>query len=219
MAQDSRKWLVIVGVGAGMVIVVLVGLSYLLNRLQGMVEEPDAGTTAIREFKPPIRVEKIYGPVVRPAPRTEVSDAAVAEEITEPYIPPRYRIVLRQAPPQVPPGAPRFPPLTDVNFYTLSRKEFSEWAHLPIQQMGGRFTPNFRWGHLDGIKVTDLEQQSFYNRMGLYQEDVITRVNGQQVVAPGQLRKMFQTIGKNYRNLTIEFQRGGKTKTVDFSLR
>lgn len=218
MAQPSRKWILFLGIGAGIVLFVVVGMGYLLQRLQSLVEEPDAGVS-VREYRPQQTVQKIYGPVSPPLPRREVPDTQSTEETPEPYVPPRYQIVFRQAPPQVPPGAPRFPPLTDSQFYTISRKEFSEWAHLPIAEMGGRFVPNFRWGHLEGIKVSELEQQTFYRRLGLYREDVITRINGKPIVAPGQMRTLFQTIAKRYRNLTVEFQRGGKSRTVDFSLR
>ena len=221
MSGSNRSSIPLPFVGV-ILLVVVGGLWYVMSSSKRVTSPKktmeDTDTPPSREPRP--QTVKIYGPIVRATPRTlPKKKQPEVRERPKPYVPPRYRVVLRRPPEQVPVGAPTFPPLTNKKFYTLSRAKFKRWANLPIAQMGARFTPDFRYGRLNGIKVAGLDDHSFYNRMGLYREDVIEKINGRQVVAPGQARKYFQAIGSRYRNITIQFRRGGKVRIVDFSLK
>ncbi len=218
MSQEARPLTWFFAAGIVFVLVVVGGIWYFVSKVPPDIKKPkQRETRKAVEYKPKHRVVgKIYGPIVRSKPNHRKMNAR-----TKPSGPPKptYRFVLRKAPPQVPPGAPTFPPLSNAKFYTIDRKKFSEWANLPVREQGARFQPYFHYGHLDGIKFNALEGSSMYSRMGLYKEDVIVRINGRRVVAPGQARKFFQNIARRYRGITIEYRRGGKLKTVDFSLK
>lgn len=221
MSNDSSRFTLAIVLVAAFALTVIGAVWLLL----GAFLAPKESKQESRPEPPPVRSTrsrgiKVYGPIVRaPVRARPVKARASVRERPKPYVPPRYRVVFRRTPPMVPPGAPKFPSLTNKKFYTLDRKKFNEWANLPIAKMGARFTPDFHFGTLRGIKVAGLDDHSFYNRMGLYREDIIEKINGRQVVAPGQARKFFQTIGRRYRNVTIQFRRGGKVRTVDFSLK
>lgn len=220
MSGESKPLNWFIGAGVLFVVVVIGGIWYAIGQMnQTLKETKPPENRNVRVYKPRRHkvVRKIYGPIVKAKARKKVEARTEPKPKGPPK--PRFRFVLRKGPPQVPPGAPTFPPLSNAKFYTLSRKAFSKWANLPIAQMGARFQPYFHYGHLDGIKVHSLSQTTFYRRMGLYKQDVITRINGRRVVAPGQARKFFQNIAARYRGITIQFRRGGKLKTVDFSLR
>ena len=105
-------------------------------------------------------------------------------------------------------------------FYILKRSQLKEWLKLPLAQSGARFIPELRGGRPNGIRVRNTVQpNSLYGRLGLHKNDVLMRVNGRPVYSPGHAHKYYKTIAKRYRNLTLQFRRGRKVYTRDFTLR
>lgn len=178
--------------------------------------------------KRPVRVYKPRVSFIRfrPTPRKSTPRKVAAKPAARPWVGrpsslPSHEVLMQRVRDRYRrnPNAPKkLPPLTS-KFYTLSREKFRKWAFGDLKDSGVRFRPYFQGNRPHGMRVTNVDPGSMFERLGLYKDDVLLKVNGRVVVAPGQAQKFYRKISKRYRNLTIEFRRGRKRFTVDFSLR
>ncbi len=213
-------WIALASVGA-VIFVTVFAVVYFIENLSSKIKPADR-KEQISPAKKPAQSKVIVIKREPPKVREVKKNSEKKSEKKESYPPPpkpKYKFVLRGNvyPPPSPHAKPP-PPLTS-SFYAIKREEFKRWADLPLEEMGVRYKPFFLWGHYRGMLISDMEETSFLRRLGLYPNDIIVSVNGKKVVSPGYAKKIYQEIARKYRTLTIQFIRGGKTYTLDFSLR
>lgn len=79
------------------------------------------------------------------------------------------------------------------------------------------FIPTVKNGWLYGYRVSGLGQASELSGLGLYNDDVITSVNGVPVGQPQNLVYMLNSLAE-VSNITLEVQRKGRTRTLHYVL-
>lgn len=100
----------------------------------------------------------------------------------------------------------------------LQRDQLQEWLKIPLDRVGVRFAPNFRGGRPQGLRLTEIRDDSFYRQMGLKPGDVLMRVNGSDIYTPGHAHEMYQRF-RFARNLSLEVIRNNRPQSLDFSIR
>ncbi len=210
-------WSVIFVSAVGFIIAIIIGITSLVKKLTPPVSIGSEKREKILEERVPRQIP----PAIAEKNAVAKSTKRKKEEEKKPD-PPRRKLkfVLRGNvyPPASPEAKPP-PPLSDSEFYTISRDKFKAWAELPLDQMDIRYKPFFLWGHYRGMMISEMGDRCFLRRLGLYPNDIIVSVNGKKAVSPGYVKKIYLDIAKRYRTMTIKFIRGGKTYTLDFSLR
>lgn len=100
----------------------------------------------------------------------------------------------------------------------LKREDLQEWLKLPIDQVGVRFAPNFRGGRPQGLRLSQIQDSSFYRQMGLQSGDILMRVNGSDIYSPSHAHEMYRRM-RFSRNLSLEVIRNNRPQMLDFSIR
>ena len=218
MSQNRTKTYIFLGIAfAGLFVLFVVNM--VVNQFDKWFGQP-APVTQKREAPrtaPPKRSRKvIYYPPPRYTKKATAKNLKKADK--------DKRKVPRQSNfpfPQPPPPGPRLPPppKPSSNFYVLNRKKLKAILNRPLAESGAIFSPNIFGGRPRGIKVSTLQEGSIYRRFGLMKGDILISVNKRTILTPGHARKWEKVAVREYRNLTLEIQRGKKTYTLDFSLR
>lgn len=84
--------------------------------------------------------------------------------------------------------------------------------------IGGTLVPNFKNGKRNGIKMLGLDPRGVYSSIGLRTGDVVTKINGQDIRSQAHALQMLQSYKKSDA-MTINIERGGKTSTLDYSVK
>lgn len=81
-----------------------------------------------------------------------------------------------------------------------------------------RIVPSYENGSPSGFKIFRIKPDSFYNKLGLRNGDVIKKINGFDINSTEKAMQMF-TILRTEKSLSIELARRGQNMTMDYTIR
>lgn len=84
--------------------------------------------------------------------------------------------------------------------------------------IGGTLVPNFKNGKRNGIKMLGLDPKGVYSSIGLRTGDVVTKINGTSIRSQAHAMEMLQSYKKS-SSMTIAIERGGQSRTLDYSVK
>ena len=115
------------------------------------------------------------------------------------------------------PAAPQFrlKVASSGNAYAISRKELDETLKDPQQfNYLGRLGPNPAGS---GVKIDGAPSGSLAAKLGLQPGDVISKVNGQNILTPADLALLYQRFN-TVSAIQAEVQRGGNTVQLTYQI-
>ncbi|NNL43280.1 MAG: PDZ domain-containing protein, partial [Desulfobacterales bacterium] len=68
-----------------------------------------------------------------------------------------------------------------------------------------------------GLMLSSIQRGSIFRRMGLRSGDVITGVNGSNLVSVDDALKLYENM-KSSSNMSIEIKRRGRNRTIDYNI-
>lgn len=80
-----------------------------------------------------------------------------------------------------------------------------------------RIRPHFTNGEPDGLRLTGIRPNSIFYRMGLKSGDVITGVDGKNIVSVDDALKLYQSL-QSSSNVKVDIKRMGRSKTMDYHI-
>lgn len=103
--------------------------------------------------------------------------------------------------------------------YILDKREVAAaMENLPQLLTQARVIPNFTNGRAEGFKVINIAQNSFYDKIGLKNGDVLQKINGIDINEPENFLKVFQQL-KDESNITLDLIREGNKTTFKYEIR
>ncbi len=81
-----------------------------------------------------------------------------------------------------------------------------------------RAVPHFEGGQSTGFRLFAIRQDSLFDRIGLKNGDIISRINGQDLNDPARALAIFQEL-RNEREITVEVTRNKEPLTLGYQLR
>ncbi len=105
------------------------------------------------------------------------------------------------------------------NRYILDKREVAAaMENIPRLLTQARIIPNFTGSQAEGFKVINIAQNSFYEKIGLKNGDVLHKINGIDINEPENFLKVFQQL-KDENNITLDLIRGGSKMTFKYEMR
>jgi general secretion pathway protein C len=91
-------------------------------------------------------------------------------------------------------------------------------ARLNRVLMQARIVPAVRGGRTFGFRISRISPGSFFEKVGLQNGDVITRVNLQRLTTLDRALRLFRKLSSE-RTIFVELRRSGKTRTLIYDIR
>ncbi len=105
------------------------------------------------------------------------------------------------------------------NQWVLDRQEVSHnLDNLNQLLTQARVIPNFTDGKPDGFRLFAIIPESFYEKIGLKNGDVLQRVNGVEIKDPESFLKVFQHL-KDEDQIHIDLMRNSQKETMNYEIR
>ncbi|MHB8482739.1 MAG: type II secretion system protein GspC [Nitrospiria bacterium] len=105
------------------------------------------------------------------------------------------------------------------NRWVLDRSEVSRSIDNLNQLLTqARVIPNFSDGKPDGFRVFAITPDSFYDKIGLKNGDVLERVNGIEIKDPESFLKVFQHL-KDENRISLDLMRNSQKESMDYEIR
>jgi general secretion pathway protein C len=104
------------------------------------------------------------------------------------------------------------------NRYMLKRVEINK----KLENMAQLFTqiravPNMVGGHADGYILSDIQQGSIFQQVGLHDGDILMNVNGQDIHDPAQAMQLFTKL-RTAQSLTVQVMREGAPVQMHYTI-
>ena len=80
-----------------------------------------------------------------------------------------------------------------------------------------RAIPHFENGVPAGYRIIQIVPGSFYEKIGIKNDDVITGVNGDKITDPGQAFNMLNEL-KTANHLELQVKRNGTDQNISYSI-
>jgi len=80
-----------------------------------------------------------------------------------------------------------------------------------------KIRPHTENGQAAGLMLSSIQRGSIFRRMGLRSGDVITGVNGSNLVSVDDALKLYENM-KSSSNMSIEIKRRGRNRTIDYNI-
>ncbi|HTY54722.1 MAG TPA: type II secretion system protein GspC [Candidatus Binataceae bacterium] len=109
--------------------------------------------------------------------------------------------------------------LTAPNQYTVDRATVDH----DLQNMGTLLTqmralPDIQNGKTDGFKLSEIQQGSLFQQMGLQDGDVVTTISGQAINDPMKALELLNVL-QNSQSVAIQIMRNGQPMNLNYSIR
>jgi general secretion pathway protein C len=107
------------------------------------------------------------------------------------------------------------------NKFEISRQDLNKYtSDIGNIVMQARAVPARKpgSGEIYGWRLLEIQPNSIYTQLGLQVMDVITGVNGSPVTSAQQAMEMYGAL-KNSGNIKIKIERGGRTETLDYTIK
>jgi general secretion pathway protein C len=124
------------------------------------------------------------------------------------------RTSLRQAPTRTP-----MPPTGQTQF-TLDKQEVNaQLQNLPELLTQARIIPHInKDGQNEGFRIVSIRPNSFYQRIGLRNGDVLQQINGIEIKDPGTFMSVFNQL-KDESSITVDLVRNNQKETLSYEIR
>lgn len=102
--------------------------------------------------------------------------------------------------------------------YTVDQREIDEaLTNLDKLYTEVRIVPNFKGGKPAGLKVLSVKPGSLFSKLGIQRGDVLEKINGMEM----DIKRGMELFGqlKDQKNLTIDIERKGQNKTLEYEIR
>ncbi len=111
-------------------------------------------------------------------------------------------------------------PQRQGNNFSLTRNEVNKYIqNLPALLQQARAIPVIEpgTGAINGFRLVEIQPGSLYENLGFKRNDVIKNVNGEAVDSPAKAMELYNSL-KTDSNVSIDFDRNGRTQTSNFSI-
>jgi type II secretion system protein C len=81
-----------------------------------------------------------------------------------------------------------------------------------------RFRPHFVMGRPSGFSVSEIQPGSLMEKIGLQNNDVIKKVNGQLITSPEEVFKAYSQLQRD-SNIEVEVERGNRSEVFRYEIR
>ncbi len=133
------------------------------------------------------------------------------------------RVAGRPPPPRPP---PRPPPATGETVRRMSSNRFlinREDATASVGNINkfmtqARMRPHFERGKPSGYSISEIVPGSLIEKIGLRNNDIIKKVNGQMINKPEEIYKAYSQLLRD-ENIEVEIERGGRVEIFRYELR
>jgi len=103
--------------------------------------------------------------------------------------------------------------------WRVSREELTEqFGNFNQLLTEARMTPHFSAGQPDGFMITNIVKNSFLERIGLRNGDILKGINGQQLNNMDEVMRAYQQL-QNEPLLRLDVERGNQTQTFNYEVR
>jgi type II secretion system protein C len=107
----------------------------------------------------------------------------------------------------------------EENKFVISRSEIdSQMANFNVLITQARAVPEMRGGQMVGFKLTQIVPNSFYQKAGFKENDVIKSVNGERITDAAKALELLQGL-KSMPSLDMVIERGGKDVPFNYDIR
>lgn len=105
------------------------------------------------------------------------------------------------------------------DFYVSSEEVDSQLNNLPTLLNQARVVPYFGENGKthEGYMIKAIDQGSLYEKLGLQNNDVIQKINGDAIDSPEKAFNMLKML-RNERQITLNLKRGGEAKTLVYHI-
>jgi type II secretion system protein C len=105
------------------------------------------------------------------------------------------------------------------NKFVISRNEIdSQMANFNVLITQARAVPEMRGGQMVGFKLMQIVPNSFYQKAGFKENDVIKSVNGEKITDAAKALELLQGL-KSMPSLDMTIERGGKDVNFNYDIR
>ncbi len=109
--------------------------------------------------------------------------------------------------------------MVEENKFTVSRSEIdSQMANFNTLITQARAVPEMRGGAMIGFKLMQIVPNSFYTKIGLKENDVITAINGEKITDAAKALSLMQEL-KTMNSLDMGIERQGKAIGLNYDIR
>ena len=107
----------------------------------------------------------------------------------------------------------------EENKFVISRTEIdSQMANFNVLITQARAVPEMRGGQMIGFKLMQIVPNSFYQKAGFKENDVIKSVNGEKITDAAKALELLQNL-KSMPSLDMTIERGGKDIPFNYDIR
>jgi type II secretion system protein C len=107
----------------------------------------------------------------------------------------------------------------EENKFVISRSEIdSQMANFNVLITQARAVPEMRGGQMVGFKLTQIVPNSFYQKAGFKENDIIKAVNGEKITDAAKALELLQGL-KSMASLDMLIERGGKDVPFNYDIR
>jgi len=132
----------------------------------------------------------------------------------------------KEARPQLPRGTPPPPPATGEAVRRMSSNRFlvnREDATAAVGDVNkfmtqARMKPHFEMGRPNGYSISEIVPGSLIEKIGLRNNDIIKKVNGQMINKPEEVYQAYSQLLKD-ANIEVEIERGGRSEIFRYELK
>ena len=118
-----------------------------------------------------------------------------------------------------PPAAGEVVKKLSANRFLVNREDVSSSVGNINQFMTqARIKPNFVAGRPSGFSVSEIQGGSLMEKLGLQNNDVVKRVNGQAIDKPEDVFQAYSQLQRD-TNIELEIERGGKREILRYEIR
>jgi general secretion pathway protein C len=102
---------------------------------------------------------------------------------------------------------------------TLRRNQIDSAVQDVAQLMNQvNIRPHFTQGQPDGMMFSRIRPNSIFMRMGLRNGDIITGVNGRAISTVDDALGFYEGL-KSAENVTVDIKRGGRPRTIEYTIK
>jgi type II secretion system protein C len=122
------------------------------------------------------------------------------------------------------PPAPRSPKgevvqRLSANRFLVNREDVTAAVGNVNQFMTqARFKPHFVMGRPSGFSVSEIQPGSLMEKIGLQNNDVVKKVNGQLITSPEEVFKAYSQLQRD-SNIEVEVERGTRSEVFRYEIR
>jgi type II secretion system protein C len=195
-------------------------------KLVGTIIGPEANSWAILQQGPerkqrilPIHGNIDGGKIVQISRNRILIQREGKEEVLSLYEPAAQPKPGGSPPPPAPPAAGEVVKKLSANRYVVNREDVSASVSNINQFMTqARIKPYFVTGRPSGFSVSEIQPGSLMEKLGLQNNDVVKKVNGQAIDKPEDVFQAYSQLQRD-SNIELEIERGGRREVLRYEIR